>query len=183
MKKLMLISALALTVFSLTVFSLAGCSSNAIETTTTPFPEFSATDMTGEAISDGIFGEYDATVVNFWNNGCGSCIEEMPELEAYYQEFKEQNINLIGVGTDSCDSEESLALAKEILSEKGVTYQNIVPDVDSTFYKEFIAEIMSYPTTYVVDREGNIIGAPITGVVKNQDDLLRERLKLATEAS
>lgn len=163
----------------LAAVTLAACSNGQIETSKSPFPEFDAEDMNGAAVSNDIFGEYDATIVNFWNNGCGSCIEEMPELEAYYQEFKEQNINLIGVGTDSCDSEESLALAKEILTEKGVSYTNITPDADSTFYTEFIAEIMSYPTTYVVDIRGNIIGAPITGVVKNQDDLLRERLRIA----
>lgn len=172
---------LIISILALTVFTLTACSNGQIETSKTPFPEFNATDMSGEPITDDLFGEYDATIVNFWNNGCGSCIEEMPELEAYYQEFKEMNINLIGVGTDSCDSEESFALAKEILQEKGVTYQNVVPDTDSTFYKEFIADIMSYPTTYVVDGEGNIIGAPITGVVKNQDELLRERLRMAVE--
>lgn len=172
---------LVISVLAVSALSLIGCSNNQIETSKTPFPEFSAADMNGEAITDDIFSGYDATIVNFWNNGCGSCIEEMPELEAYYQEFKDKNINLIGVGTDSCDSEESLALAKEILAEKGVTYQNIVPDTGSTFYTEFIAEIMSYPTTYVVDSDGNIIGAPITGVVKNQDALLRERLEMASE--
>lgn len=98
----------------------------------------------------------------------GTCIAEMPELEEMYQDFQQDHINLIGVGADSGEGEEQLELAKKILAEKGVTYQNIVPDPENDFYKKFIGEIAGYPTTYVVDNEGNIIGAPIIGNVKEQ---------------
>ena len=84
-------------------------------------------DIAGDEISSDIFTDYDATIVNFWNNGCGSCIAEMPELEELYQDFKERNINLIGVGTDSGESGSSWT-RPEILKEKGVTYHNISPD-------------------------------------------------------
>ena len=72
----------------------------------TPFPEFSETDTQGNPITDDIFEDYDITIVNFWNNGCGTCIEEMPELEELYHQLQERNINLIGVGTDSGEGEE-----------------------------------------------------------------------------
>ena len=83
--------------------ALTGCSSGEEDAlvSKTPFPEFSEVDIAGDEISSDIFADYDATIVNFWNNGCGSCIAEMPELEELYQDFKERNINLIGVGTDS----------------------------------------------------------------------------------
>ena len=147
----------------------------------TPFPEFSEVDTQGNPVSSDIFADYDATIVNFWNNGCGTCIAEMPELEELYQEFKEQNINLIGVGADSGESEEQLATARKILEEKGVTYLNISPDSDNDFYKDFISEITGYPTTYIVDRDGNIIGAPIIGNVKDQMDTLQNRLDTIKE--
>lgn len=156
---------------------LTGCGSQQEELVTkTPFPEFSETDTQGNPITSEIFGEYDVTIVNFWNNGCGTCIAEMPELEEMYQEFKEDNINLIGVGTDSGEGEEQLELAQSILKEKGVTYQNIVPDPENDFYKEFVGEITGYPTTYVVDGEGNIVGAPLIGNVKEQMDTLQSRI-------
>lgn len=144
----------------------------------TPFPEFSDTDMQGNPVTNDIFSEYDATIVNFWNNGCGSCIAEMPELEELYQEFKEKNINLIGVGTDSGEGSEQFETATNILKEKGVTYQNISPNPNGTFYKEFVSQIASYPTTYVVDSEGNIIGAPIAGNVKKQIETIDQRIAL-----
>lgn len=160
--------------------ALTGCSSGKEDSlvSKTPFPEFSEVDMEGETFTSDLFAEYDATIVNFWNNGCGTCIAEMPELEEMYQEFKERNINLIGIGTDSGESEEQLATAKEILKEKGVTYTNLSPDPEGTLYQEFIVEIFTYPTTYVVDSEGNIIGAPLSGNVKEQMDSLEERLDL-----
>ena len=163
--------------------SLVGCSSGGeIEVSKTPFPEIASVDMDGNAITNDIFSEYDATIVNFWNNGCGTCIEEMPELEEYYNELLEENINLIGVAADSGESEEKFAFATKVLSEKGTTYMNISPDVNGTFYTEFLGTIPGYPTTFIVDSEGNIIGSSIVGNVKNQDEALRERLDLAIGA-
>ena len=156
---------------------LAGCGAQEPELVSkTPFPEFSEVDTEGTIVSHDIFSDYDITIVNFWNNGCGTCIAEMPELEELYQEFQKDNINLIGVGVDSGENEEQLTLAREILKEKGVTYQNISPNPQNDFYKEFISHITGYPTTYVVDSEGNIIGAPLVGNVKAQMDTLQSRI-------
>lgn len=162
---------------------LTGCGSQKQDLVTkTPFPEFSETDMEGNTITNDIFADYDVTIVNFWNNGCGTCIAEMPELEEMYQEFQKDNINLMGVGADSGENEEQLELAKSILEEKGVTYPNISPDPKHDFYKEFIADITGYPTTYVVDSEGNIIGAPLIGNVKEQMDTLQNRIDQIRES-
>lgn len=162
---------------------LAGCGSQEQSLVSkTPFPEFSEVDTEGNAITNDIFADYDVTIVNFWNNGCGTCIEEMPELEEMYHEFQGRNINLIGVGTDSGESGEQLALAREILKEKGVTYTNISPNPEHDFYKEFISELDGYPTTYIVDGEGNIIGAPLIGYVKNQSDTLQQRIDMIKNA-
>ena len=167
-------------ILALSTVFLAGCGTQKQDLVSkTPFPEFSETDMDGNTITNDIFADYDVTIINFWNNGCGTCIAEMPELEELYQQFQKQNINLIGVGADSGEDEEQLALARSILQEKGVTYQNISPDPEQDFYKDFVSEITGYPTTYVVDRDGNIIGAPMVGNVKAQMDSLQARIDLA----
>ena len=160
--------------------ALAGCSTREDNSlvSKTPFPEFSEADTEGNPVSSDIFADYDATIVNFWNNGCGTCIEEMPELEELYHQLQERNINLIGVGTDSGEGEEQLETAQNILKEKGVTYVNISPDPEGKFYQDFISKIFSYPATYIVDGEGNVIGAPIIGNVKKQIDTVNERLAL-----
>ena len=167
---------------AMTLTALTGCSSGNDTTlvSKTPFPEFSEVDTEGNQVSSDIFADYDATIVNFWNNGCGTCIEEMPELEELYHQLQERNINLIGVGTDSGEGEEQLETAQNILKEKGVTYVNISPDPEGEFYKDFVSEIFSYPTTSLVVGEGNIIGAPIVGNVKKQIDTVNDRLALST---
>ena len=162
--------------------ALTGCSSGEEDAlvSKTPFPEFDEVDMEGNTVSSDMFASYDATIVNFWNNGCGSCIAEMPELEELDLDLKEGNINLIGVGTDSGESQEQPDTAREILEEKGVTYRNISPDPEGDFYKDFVADISTYPTTYIVDSEGNIVGADIVGNVKKQLDTVEARLALIT---
>ncbi len=133
-------------------------------------------------MTNDIFSEYDATILNFWNNGCGTCIEEMPELEEYFQDFQEKNINLMGVASDSGESEEQLETAREILEGKGVTYTTLSPDPAQALDTEFISQLAGYPTTYVIDSEGNIIGAPIIGNVKAQEDTLNARLEQAMDS-
>ena len=165
------------------VLGLSACSASEEELVSkTPFPEFSESDTQGNVVTNDIFGDYDATILNFWNNGCGTCIEEMPELEEYYQSFQEQNINLIGVASDSGESDEQLKTAQDILAQKGVTYTNLSPDPDNALYQDFISQLAGYPTTYVVDREGNIVGAPIIGNVKEQEETLNTRLEQAMDS-
>lgn len=131
------------------VLGLSACSSSDELVSKTPFPTFSEVDTEGNEVTNDIFSEYDATIVNFWNNGCGTCIEEMPELEEYFQEFQEKNINLIGVASDSGESEEQLETARKILKEKGVTYTNLSPDPDQALYTDFISQLAGYPTVDV----------------------------------
>lgn len=165
---------------ALLALGVTACSSDSGELVSkTAFPEFSELDTQGNTVTSDIFSDYDATVVNFWSNGCGTCIEEMPELEALYHELQERNINLIGVASDSGESDEQLQTAQEILEKKGVTYVNLSPDPDQSFYQDFLPQVAGYPTTYVVDSEGNMVGAPIVGNVKVQEETLNDRLELA----
>ena len=78
------------------------------------------------------------------------------------------------------ESREQMDTAREILKEKGVTYHNISPDPEGDFYKDFVADISTYPTTYIVDGEGIIVGAEIVGNVKKQLDTVETRLALIT---
>lgn len=176
MKKL-----LSILLIAMCMISLVACNKNEIEVTKEPFPEFEGVDFEGNPVSNDIFKDYDATIINFWTNGCGSCIAEMPDLEEYYHKFKGKNINLIAVAASAGDSDMMRSGAEEILKEKGVTYTNIIPDIESSFYKDFIRDITGFPITYIVDSEGNMIGAPLIGVVKNQEDTLMKRLDKITE--
>lgn len=130
---------------ALLALGVTACSSDSGELVSkTAFPEFSELDTQGNTVTSDIFSDYDATVVNFWSNGCGTCIEEMPELEALYHELQERNINLIGVASDSGESDEQLQTTQEILEKKGVTYVNLSPDPDQSFYQDFLPQVAGY---------------------------------------
>lgn len=122
-----------------------------------------------------------AGLLVFMMAGCGSVpsdSEIKKALEDGTIHYASKNINLVAVAASAGDSEEMRAAAEEILNEKGVTYTNIIPDPGSDFYKNFICEMAGFPMTYIVDREGNMIGAPLVGVVKNQEKTLMKRLEL-----
>lgn len=157
----------------------AGCGSDKTELVErTPFPQFNEADTNGNVVTNAIFAGYDVTIVTFWNNGCETCIEQMPKLQEMYQNLKEQKINLIGVGADARESADQLGAAQRILKEKGVTYVNLAPNPANAFYKDFISQLSGYPSTYVVDKTGNIVGQVIVGNEKKQEKALQKRIDL-----
>lgn len=156
--------------FTILLF-IAGCS-NSLNNRVELFPEFSETDMDGNIVTSEIFKENAATVINFWYTGCGSCVEEMPELEVISNELKEKDVQLVGLCTDATESAEFLEFAKKILSSQGVTYLNIMQSQESDFNKDFVSSLTTYPVTFVVNREGHIVGKPIYGNVKQQISVL-----------
>ena len=141
------------------------------------FPAFEGMDLEGNTVkSDELFSGNAVTVVNFWFTTCNPCVGELAELEALNSELAEKGGALIGINAFTLDGNEAEILdAKDVLSRKGVTYQNVYFDSDSEAGK-FTANIFAYPTTCVVDRSGNIVGEPIVGAVteKKQSEALQK---------
>lgn len=121
---------------------------------------FSAVDLEGNAVTNDIFSQADLTVVNFWGTYCGPCINEMPGL-AEWAESMPDNVQLIGIVVDAAseDSDE-YAAAQLIVDETGVKYENLVV---TEGLEDIIGELIGVPTTFFVDRDGNIVGDPIVG--------------------
>ena len=143
------------------------------------FPAFEGRDLEGnEVTSEALFSGNAVTVVNFWFTTCNPCVGELAELDALNQELAQKGGALIGINAFTLDGDEgAIAEAKDILTKKGVTYQNVYFPSDSEAGK-FTANIFAYPTTYVVDRGGNIVGDPIVGAItdKKQAQTLQERI-------
>ena len=140
------------------------------------FPAFEGRDLDGNEVNSGeLFSGNAVTVVNFWFTTCGPCVGELAELDALNKELAEKGGALIGINAFTLDgSETEIADAKDVLMKKGATYQNVYFDSDSEAGK-LVGTIYAYPTTYVVDRNGNIVGEPIVGAVtsKTQMEALR----------
>ena len=149
------------------------------------FPAFDGKDLDGNTVkSDELFSANAVTVVNFWFTTCNPCVGELSELDALNKELAEKGGSLIGVNTFTLDGDEAAIYeAKDVLAKKGVTYQNVYFDSDGEAGK-FTTNIFAYPTTYVVDRSGNIVGEPIVGAIteKKQAETLQKLIDQALAA-
>ena len=140
------------------------------------FPAFEGKDLDGNTVkSEELFSGNAVTVVNFWFTTCNPCVGELAELDTLNKELAEKGGSLIGVNTFTLDGDKAaIADAKDVLMKKGATYQNVYFDSDGEAGK-FTTNIFAYPTTYVVDRSGNIVGEPIVGAIteKKQAETLQ----------
>ena len=149
------------------------------------FPTFEGKDLDGNTVkSDELFSANAVTVVNFWFTTCNPCVGELSELDALNKELAEKGGALIGVNTFTLDGDEAaISEAKDVLAKKGATYQNVYFNSDGEAGK-FTTNIFAYPTTYVVDRNGNIVSDPIVGAIteKNQAEALQAQIDKALAA-
>ena len=149
------------------------------------FPAFEGKDLDGNPVkSDDLFSGNAVTVVNFWFTTCNPCVGELADLDALNRELAEKGGALIGVNTFTLDGDEAaISEAKDVLTKKGATYQNVYFPSDGEAGK-FTANIFAYPTTYVVDRNGNIVGEPIVGAIteKKQAETLQKLIDQALAA-
>lgn len=146
------------------------------------FPSFEGKDLDGnEAKSSTLFAGNTVTVVNFWFTTCGPCVGELSDLEALNKSLSEKGGEVVGINSFTLDGDKTaISEAKDVLTKKGASYKNIWFDSNSEAGK-FTSGLYSYPTTYVVDKNGNIVGDPITGAItgKKQSEKLNKLIDQA----
>ena len=149
------------------------------------FPAFEGKDLDGNEVkSDELFSGNAVTVVNFWFTTCGPCVGELAELDALNKELAEKGGTLIGINAFTLDGDETaISEAKDVLMKKGASYRNVYFNSDGEAGR-FTTNIFAYPTTYVVDRKGNIVGDPIVGAItgKAQAEALQKLIDQALAA-
>lgn len=132
------------------------------------FPSFEGQDLDGNPVDSAtLFSNNAVTVVNFWFTTCKPCVGELPDLEALHQELVKKGGAVIGINAFTLDgSTKDTNEAKSVLEQQGVTYPNIwfASNSDAGL---FTAGLYAFPTTYVVDRNGRIVGAPIVGGISS----------------
>ena len=149
------------------------------------FPAFEGKDLDGNTVkSSALFSGNAVTVVNFWFTTCGPCVGELGDLDALNKELSGKGGALIGINAFTLDGNEAaISDAKDVLTQSGATYQNMYFDSGSEAGK-FVESIYAYPTTYVVNRSGRIVGDPIVGAItsKTQADALQAQINKALAA-
>ena len=134
------------------------------------FQGFKGKDLDGNDVDESLFAQNKVTVVNFWFSGCKPCVEELSKLNELNDKLKEMGGEVVGINTDTLDdNQDGIKEAKEILKAQGASYKNLTFDSDSTVGK-YAGNIMAFPTTVLVDKDGNIIGEPFMGGIDDQSN-------------
>ena len=164
----------------------SGSTGNKTDDSSLPkFPAFEGKDLDGNTVkSSDLFSGNAVTVVNFWFTTCGPCVGELGDLDALNKDLSGKGGALIGINAFTLDGNEAaISDAKDVLTQSGATYQNVYFDSGSEAGK-FVESIYAYPTTYVVNRSGRIVGDPIVGAItsKAQADALQAQIDKALAA-
>ena len=152
-------------------------SSSKSDESTGVFQGFKGKDLDGNDVDDSLFAKNKVTVVNFWFSGCKPCVGELSKLNELNEKLKEMGGEVVGINTDTLDNNEAgIKEAKEILKAQGASYKNLTFDSNSTVGK-YAGNIMAFPTTVLVDKDGNIVGEPFMGGIDDQsnyDQLMKQ---------
>ena len=148
------------------------------------FSDFSGEDFDGNKVDDSLFSGNAVTVVNFWFTGCKPCVAELSKLNELNDAIKSMGGEVVGINTETFDGNKTaIKEAASVLESQGVKYRNLSIDSSSAAGK-YASEIMAFPTTILVDRNGNIVGEPMLGGIDNQDnyDALMKQIQSVIDA-
>lgn len=148
-------------------------------------PNFTAKDQDGNPFTNEDIAKNDATVINLWFTGCSACVEEMDELNNIADELKKDDgVDFVSMCTDVNYDDSTKEAYQRIIKEKKPTYKALAVDYEGDM-KDYLENIFVYPTTIVVDKNGNVIGDPVEGslVSEDQQAKLKENIKKAIESS
>ncbi len=149
-----------------------------------PFRNFSGKDFEGNPVDESLFSGNAVTVVNFWFTGCKPCVAELSKLNELNDAIKSKGGEVIGINTETFDENKTaMKDAASILKSQGARYRNLSIDSSSAAGK-YASEIMAFPTTILVDRNGNIVGDPMLGGIDNKDnyDTLMKQIQSVIDA-
>lgn len=179
MKKYMILSLCLILLLALGSCGSSASKSSGNDSNMQKFPSFTGSDLDGSSVNSDIFSENSVTVVNFWFSSCPPCIGELSELDALNNELEQKGGAVIGINTDTLDGDSSMIEeAKKILKQQNASYQNLYFDSASSSAMDFANNVTTFPTTYLVDRNGNIIGDPVVGSINDEDTMKSLRARI-----
>lgn len=125
--------------------------------TVVPAIDFTLKDQFG---NEHTLSDYKGKTVflNFWATWCGPCRSEMPDIQKLYETYETEGDNaviILGVAAPGLGQEKDEAGIKAFLDESGYTYPTLM-DTTGDLFSEY--GISSFPTTFMIDREGNVFG-------------------------
>lgn len=137
-----------------------------------PFSSFTAVDLNGSTVDQGVLQEAKITMVNVWATFCSPCISEMPDLGALHAAYADKNVQVIGIVTDVVNQSgevdtAQVELAQSIVDKTGANYLHLLPSQDLA--ENVLRDVSVVPTTFFVDAQGNLLTEAYLGS-RTQDE-------------
>lgn len=122
-----------------------------------PPPDFHLADLSGSPVQ---LADYSgkALVINFWGTFCEPCVTEMPEFERQYEKWKDKGLVIAAINL----SEDTLTV-NNFVKRFNLSYP-ILRDVNRK--TERLYGLRSYPTTFFVKPDGNIMDIIVGGMTE-----------------
>lgn len=147
---------------SLTLFSLVGCNQTTEKDSkilSSPvFKTIQTTDIKGARVDSSIFSKNKLTLVNIWNTGCTPCVDEIPILDKLNNEYESKGVSIKGLVLESGVglNEQERKSVSEVINKSKASYQQLITSKE-LFESDVLKDIDSFPTTFFVDKDGNIL--------------------------
>jgi len=134
-----------------------------------PAVDFTLQDQYGNTHT---LADYEGKTIflNFWATWCPPCRREMPEIQMLHEEYSSEedpSVVIIGVAAPEYGNEGSVEDITAFLEENGYTYP-VLMDTTAELFMSY--GIYSYPTTFMIDSNGNVFGY-VTGQLN--EDMMR----------
>ncbi|QDW74952.1 TlpA family protein disulfide reductase [Lachnospiraceae bacterium KGMB03038] len=138
------------------------------------FGDFETVAVSGETLTQDVFGQAELSMVNIWATYCGPCIQEMPELASLHQEYADQGVQILGLISDVSDPGDEAAA--KIIEETGADYVHMIPSAE--LQSGILSMVSAVPTTIFVDQEGNMVGKAYAGARNKEEwaQIIEEKL-------
>lgn len=122
-----------------------------------PFPDFSATDLSGQA--QAVANHKGRVVlVDFWATWCGPCVHELPNVKQVYEKYHDQGFDVIGVSFDS-----DLDKLKDYIDDQKLPWPQIFDLKETHHALGDRYGVSAIPSTFLIDRDGKLIAKNVRG--------------------
>jgi thiol-disulfide isomerase/thioredoxin len=113
-----------------------------------PVPQFALSSLDGKTVAMKNLSNK-VVVIDFWATWCPPCREEIPHLNRLYSDYKSQGLEIIGISMDDGPD-----VVKEFAREFRMEYPLVMGNEELS---EQFGGVLGLPTTFIVDRKGNIV--------------------------
>ena len=129
-----------------------------------PAPDFTLKQLDGRGVS--LSSLQDKVIfLNFWATWCGYCKVEMPVMQEIHEEMGDDDFVILAVNVRETDTQ-----AKEFMKEGGYTFP-VLMDYDGAITSSY--GVTGFPTTYIIDPEGNLIARKVGPIPEDSAELIR----------